>query len=70
MAFSNSPRTRSRPSAARICTIARVVGAVLALLVAPLIFAVLGIILGVVGAYWATGRSAGTPRGRACSSSC
>jgi hypothetical protein len=51
MAFSNSPRTRSRPSTARICTIAGFVCAVLALLVAPLIFAVLGIILGVVGAY-------------------
>ena len=51
MAFSNSPRTRSRPSTARICTIAGFACAVLALLVAPLIFAVLGIILGVVGAY-------------------
>jgi hypothetical protein len=51
MAFPNSPRARTRPSTARILTIAAFVCAVIALLVAPLIFAILGIILGVVGAY-------------------
>jgi hypothetical protein len=51
MAFTNSPRARTRPSTARILTIAAFVCALLALFFVPLLFGILGIILGVAGAY-------------------
>ncbi|MDI5941331.1 MULTISPECIES: hypothetical protein [Micromonospora] len=42
--------TRPRTNAARICTIVAFVFAALAVFVSPLIFGLLGVILGVVGA--------------------
>ena len=45
---------RPRTNAARICTIIAFVFAALAIFLSPLIFGVLGLILGIVGAFVAT----------------
>ncbi|HEX2772892.1 MAG TPA: hypothetical protein VHN18_10750 [Micromonosporaceae bacterium] len=50
MADMSTP-ARSRTGAARICTIVAFVFAVLAVFLSPLIFGILGVILGAVGAY-------------------